>query len=165
MSMKINTLLHRTLSTLWLIVISVGFAGTVLAQAPIINPGAPGKPSKNLTAEEATELAAVRYTGADVQFMQDMIPHHHQALVMSRLVAERTGRNELLDVAERIEKSQADEIEFMQTWLSERGEAVPDPSAHDAMHTSHKMAGMASPEDMDKMANSEGESLTRCFSA
>ena len=92
-----------------------------------------------------------------------MIPHHHQALVMSRLVAERTGRNELLDVAERIEKSQADEIEFMQTWLSERGEAVPDPSAHDAMHTSHKMAGMASPEDMDKMANSEGEEFDQMF--
>ena len=54
MSMKINTLPHRTLSTLWLIVISVGFAATVLAQAPIINPGAPGEPSKNLTAEEAT---------------------------------------------------------------------------------------------------------------
>ena len=163
MSMKINTLPHRTLSTLWLIVISVGFAATVLAQAPIINPGAPGKPSKNLTADEATQLAAVRYTGADVQFMQDMIPHHHQALVMSRLVAERTGRNELLDVAERIEKSQTDEIEFMQTWLSERGEAVPDPSAHDAMHTSHMMAGMASPEDMDKMANSEGEEFDQMF--
>jgi len=163
MSMKINTLPHRTLSTLWLIIISLGFAGSVLAQAPIINPGAPGEPSKNLTAEKATKLAAVRYTGADVQFMQDMIPHHHQALVMSRLVAERTGRNELLDVAERIEKSQADEIKFMQTWLSERGEAVPDPSAHDAMHISHKMAGMASPEDMEKMANSEGEEFDQMF--
>lgn len=108
-----NTLRPSNLPALALLIVLIGCAGLVSAQAPIINPGAPGEPGQALTAEQATQLAAVRYTGADVRFMQDMIPHHHQALVMSRLVAERTSRNELLDVAERIEKSQADEIEFM----------------------------------------------------
>ncbi len=51
-------------------------------------------------------------------------------------------------MAGRIDVSQADEIEFMQRWLRERGEDVPDPTAHEAMHTSHHMAGMATPEQM-----------------
>lgn len=163
MSMKFIAFIRIHLIVIGLTSVCVNCPGMALAQAPIINPGAPGEPGQVLTAEQATQLAAVRYTGADVRFMQDMIPHHHQALVMSRLVAERTSRNELLDVAERIEKSQADEIEFMQTWLAERGEQVPDPTAHEAMHTSHKMAGMASPDDMATLADSKGEDFDQLF--
>ena len=37
------------------------------------------------------------------------------------LVADRTNRKELIDVAGRINASQNDEIEFMQEWLAERG--------------------------------------------
>ena len=55
--------------------------------------------------------------------MKDMIPHHHQALEMAELAADRTNRQELIDVAGRIDVSQRDEIEFMQQWLGERGEA------------------------------------------
>ena len=40
------------------------------AQPPIIQPGAPGEPSREITAEAASNLAAIRYTGGDVQFMQ-----------------------------------------------------------------------------------------------
>ena len=43
----------------------------------------------------------------------------------------------------------------MQNWLRERGERVPDPTAHEAMHTSHKMAGMATPEQMAELAAAE----------
>ncbi|MDT8408713.1 MAG: DUF305 domain-containing protein [Wenzhouxiangellaceae bacterium] len=138
-------------------------AAGALAQVSIINPGAPGQASRVLDADEATRLAGTRYSSADVRFMQDMIPHHHQALVMSRLVAERTGRNELIEVAERIETSQADEIEFMKDWLAERGETVPDPSAHEAMHISHAMAGMASPEQMAELEQASGADFDPLF--
>ncbi|MBL39548.1 MAG: DUF305 domain-containing protein [Xanthomonadales bacterium] len=135
----------------------------VLAQVTIINPGAPGQDSRELNADEATDLAGTRYTEADVRFMQDMIPHHHQALVMSALVPERTNRNELLEVAGRIEKSQSDEIEFMQNWLAERGETVPDPTAHDAMHMHHTMTGMATPEQMAELEAADGAEFDRMF--
>ena len=138
-------------------------AGSLAAQAPIINPGAPGQPSRELPAEEASRLAGTRYSEADVRFMQDMIPHHHQALVMSRLVADRTNRNELIEVAGRIETSQADEIEFMQSWLAARGERVPDPAAHHHMHMSHDMAGMASPEQMAELEAASGAEFDRLF--
>jgi len=138
-------------------------AAPALAQVTIINPGAPGQDSRELGAEEATSLAGTRYTEADVRFMQDMIPHHHQALVMSALVPERTNRNELLEVAGRIETSQADEIEFMQNWLDARGETVPDPTAHGAMHMHHTMTGMATPEQMAELEAADGAAFDRMF--
>ena len=138
-------------------------AAPALAQAPIVQPGAPGDDAVELSADRATELADTSYTPADVIFMQDMIPHHHQAIQMSALVTDRTNRPELRDVAGRIDASQADEIEFMQDWLRERSEDVPEPTAHDAMHTSHQMAGMASPADMAALAAASGTEFDRLF--
>jgi len=160
--MNLNSDVMRRL-TLATALVMAGWMNGTMAQTPIINPGAPGEDSRELAADEATNLAGTRYTEADVLFMQDMIPHHHQAIVMSRLVAERTDSPDLIEVAGRIEKSQADEIEFMKGWLAERGESVPDPSAHDAMHISHEMAGMASPEDMARLEAAEGEAFDRLF--
>jgi uncharacterized protein (DUF305 family) len=133
------------------------------ADTPIVQPGAPGEPVRELTADEAIEIANTSHSPADARFMQDMIPHHHQAIEMAALVADRTNRPELIDVAGRIDASQADEIEFMQQWLRERGEHVPEPTAHDAMHTSHTMAGMATPEQMSELAASNGTDFDRLF--
>ncbi len=119
---------------------------SALADTPIVQPGAPGQSVRELSAEEAIRIAASGYTADDVRFMTDMIPHHHQALVMSRWAPQRTNNPEILDLAGRIDSSQADEIAFMQEWLGSRGEAVPDPTAHHAMHMHHDMAGMASPD-------------------
>ena len=145
--------------------VSLAAAGVApcLAQVPIVQPGAPGEPARELSAEEAIEIADTSYSPADARFMQDMIPHHHQAVEMAALVADRTNRPELIDVAGRIDASQGDEIEFMQSWLRERGERVPEPTAHDAMHTSHKMAGMATPEQMAELAAAEGTAFDRLF--
>jgi len=141
----------------------LGCASVAMAQAPIIQPGAPGEPVRELSAEEAIKVANTSYSPADAQFMRDMIPHHHQALEMAALVADRTNRPELIDVAGRINASQGDEIEFMQDWLRERGERVPDPTAHDEMHTHHTMAGMATPEQMAELAASKGTDFDRLF--
>ena len=139
------------------------FAASGWAEAPIVQPGAPGEESRALSAEEAIEIADTGHSPADALFMQDMIPHHHQAIVMAELVADRTNRQELIDVAGRINASQGDEIEFMQQWLRDRGERVPDPTEHGAMHTDHKMAGMASPAQMAELANSDSTAFDRLF--
>ena len=139
------------------------FGSSALAQAPIVKPGAPGQPSENLSAEKAIEIAETAYSADDVRFMRDMIPHHHQALVMSRLAPDRTNNPEILDLAARIEGSQADEIAFMQEWLAERGEEAPDPSDHDSMHTHHEMAGMATPEQLEELAGLQATDFDRLF--
>ena len=151
--------LSRLVPTLIATFMSSGLA----AHAPIVQPGAPGEPTRSLDAAEATEIAKTAYSPADVQFMQDMIPHHHQAIEMSVLVAERTNNPDVIDAAGRIQSSQGDEIEFMQQWLAERGEDAPDPTAHHHMHTSHTMAGMASPEQMAELAASSGTDFDRLF--
>ena len=148
-----------SIGTMLLALAAAGMAQDV----PIIQPGAPGDAARELTAEQATEIASSSYSPADTLFMQDMIPHHNQAVQMAELVAERTNLPKLVDVAGRINASQADEIEFMQGWLRERSERVPDPTAHSAMHTTHKMAGMASPEQMAELAASKGTAFDKLF--
>ena len=131
--------------------------------APIIQPGAPGETVRQLSAAKAIEIANTSHSPDDVLFMQDMIPHHNQAVQMAELVADRTNRPELIDLAGRIDVSQLDEIEFMQQWLRERGEDVPEPTAHNAMHTTHEMAGMASAEQMAELAELKGTAFERLF--
>ena len=133
------------------------------AQSPIVKPGAPGEPAQELTAEEAIGIAVSGHSPDDVRFMRDMIPHHQQAVEMAELVADRTNRPELADAAGRIELSQRDEIEFMETWLKDRGEPAPDPADHAAMHTDHRMAGMATPEQMAELAAASGTDFDRLF--
>ena len=54
----------------------------------IIQPGAPGEESKNLDPGEATNIAGTSYVQADVDFLQGMIVHHQQAILMSELASE-----------------------------------------------------------------------------
>ncbi|MEM8770612.1 MAG: DUF305 domain-containing protein [Pseudomonadota bacterium] len=139
--------------------------------APIIQPGAPGEATKALSADEAVKIADTRYSPDDVRFMQDMIPHHFQAVEMAALVKDRTNRREIIDVAGRIDASQADEIKFMQQWLRERGEKAPNPGAmkhgegasEHATHMSHEMMGMATPKQMAQLAAAEGVAFDKLF--
>ncbi len=143
----------------------IGTSTLAFAQdVPIVQPGAPGQASRTLTADEATRLAATSYTPADATFMQHMIVHHQQALDMAVLVKDRTNTEELVAIAGRIESSQADEIAFMQDWLTTRGEPVADPmmAGHGA-HMHHMMAGMASPEQMAALAAAGGTEFDRQF--
>jgi uncharacterized protein (DUF305 family) len=84
----------------------------------------------------------------------------------------RTTRQDLLDVADRIAASQADEMKFMQTWLRERGEAVPDPTPAHGAHAAHgkqghgamaDMEGMATPAQMAQLAAARGPEFERLF--
>jgi len=147
----------------WPMLVLLASAPAALAQAPIVQPGPPGQASRLLDADEASTIAGTTYTPADVRFMQDMIPHHHQALQMAELVDDRTNNPDLVDVAGRIDASQQDEIDFMQQWLGDRNERVPEPDDHDAMMTGHHMAGMATPEQMTGLAAAEGAEFDRLF--
>lgn len=154
-------------------------AGAWAQQAPLIQPGAPGQASRTLEGREAARVADNRYSADDVKFMQDMIHHHGQALEMAALVRNRTNTPAVVDLAGRIDASQADEIEFMQGWLRERGEEAPSPmptlagsgmdhSHHAGMdHSSHAghggMAGMATPEQMAELDRARGEAFDRLF--
>lgn len=113
--------------------------------------------------------APSRHTPADARFMREMIGHHQQALEMAALVPGRTARNDLRLLAERITVSQQDEIAMMQRWLRARGEAVPQADGHGAHHAHHAgtdsaaMPGMATPEEMARLAAASGAEFDRLF--
>ena len=74
----------------------LGLSSAAIAQGPvIIQPGAPGQPARELSADDAVKIADTSYSADDVKFMQDMIPHHNQAVEMAELVKDRTNRQEL----------------------------------------------------------------------
>jgi uncharacterized protein (DUF305 family) len=130
--------------------------------APIVQPGAPGAPARLITAEQAVERPAVRHTDADVRFMQGMIAHHAQALDMTALLETRTASEVVRKLGQRIEISQADEIELMKTWLARHGAAAPDPHAHHA-HGAIRMPGMLTADEMRRLGEASGPEFDRLF--
>src|SRR5271168_907720 len=91
----------------------------------VIQPGAPGQPSKALP--PSTKATLPPQSPADVEFMQGMIMHHSQAVEMTALMASHTENKELRSLGARISSSQSDEIKFMKRWLVARGEPVAMP--------------------------------------
>jgi len=74
---------------------------------------------------ERMEQSRMNFTQADVDFMEDMIVHHAQALVMSRLAPDNDASRSVQILASRIINAQDDEIKLMQNWLRDRNQPVP----------------------------------------
>lgn len=131
----------------------------------VVQPGAPGKPTRILPPTTRGKLPPV--SPADVQFMQGMIMHHAQAVEMTDLIDSRTESKELRLLGARISRSQADEIKFMKRWLASRGQPISEET-HD-MHRKmgHEsmalMPGMLSAEQMEALRKAKGVEFDRLF--
>jgi uncharacterized protein (DUF305 family) len=132
------------------------------APPPIVQPGAPGEPSRVISAEKASDLSQVEFTGADIKFMQGMIGHHAQALEMVALLKTHSASDDMKKLALRIELSQDDEINMMQRWLEVRGQQVPNRNAMH-MHGATLMPGMLTPDEMKRLADAKGAEFDRLF--
>lgn len=133
-----------------------------LTQPPIVQPGAPGEPSRVITPDQASDLSQVQYTGADIKFMQGMIGHHAQALEMVALLQTRTTSADMKKMAQRIQISQEDEIRMMQNWLRRRGQQVPTGKEHHA-HGGMLMPGMLTADEMKRLASEKGKAFDKLF--
>ena len=125
----------------------------------IIQPGAPGEASKTLDPQAASNIADTSYIKADVKFLQGMIIHHQQAVLMSSMADKRTNNKTIVDLAKRIDVSQEDEINFMESWLYDRGENTNMP--HHNMDMG--MAGMATPKQLEGLKNTKATDFDRLF--
>ena len=145
------------------IVVASGLWATPAAgQPPIIQPGAPGEPSREISAEDASNLTAIDYTDGDIRFMQGMISHHAQALEMTRLLESRTDNAMMRQLSGRIDISQRDEIMMMQGWLRDRGQTVPETDAYQQAEFV-RMPGMLTDEEMEELEVASGEAFDRLF--
>ena len=170
--MKKNNLFIKLSRVLYILVFSSHLLiASNNENAPIIQPGAPGYPSKVLNESEATNIANTSYINADVKFLQGMIVHHEQAILMSEMADIRTNNKTILDLAKRIDASQKDEINFMESWLKDRDEfqniansSHQDHKMHTSMnHTSMNMEGMATPKQLDDLRNAKSTDFDRLF--
>ena len=150
-----------TILMLSLACVALGATGT-RAQPPIVQPGAPGEPSRLISAADASNFANIGFTDADVKFMQGMISHHAQATEMTALLAAQSDSDVMQRLAQRIEISQEDEIAMMQEWLRSRAQSVTTPEAHHAAGW-EPMPGMVSREDMDRLRQARGVEFDELF--
>src|SRR5918993_376915 len=117
----------------------------------IVQPGAPGQPSRTLSQGEFEAIESPEHVGADIDFMKGMVHHHAQALRMTALVPSRSRSRDVELLAQRIDLSQEGEIGQMTAWLEARGEEAPDlHRAHGHAHGSGQvlMPGMLTDEEM-----------------
>ncbi len=90
----------------------------------------------------------------ETMFATMMIPHHQQAIDMSELALSNSTNQDVRKLAQQIIDAQAHEIEQMQAWIDGHGHEV---------HGDHEMAGMASEEDMAKLATLESPEFDELF--
>ncbi|SEB28564.1 Uncharacterized conserved protein, DUF305 family [Nocardioides exalbidus] len=144
--------------------------------APVVQLGAPGEGNRTLSPEDVEELSTPMHTEADVEFVEMMIPHHEQALEMAALVPDRAGDPGLLAMVERMEVSQADEIQQLKDWLTTNASsdsAQGDHGDHGSDHGSDHggdhgdqhadMPGMLTPQQLDRMRDLDGRAFDRYF--
>jgi uncharacterized protein (DUF305 family) len=136
----------------------------------IVQPGAPGQPTRTLS--PSTRAVLPPRSPKDVEFMQGMIMHHAQAVEMTALIESRTENKELRLLGARISHSQSEEIKFMKRWLEARGEStelpMPKMSGMDMPGmdmSSHPMLmpGMLTPKQMEALRKARGAEFDKLF--
>ncbi|QMV19865.1 DUF305 domain-containing protein [Granulicella sp. 5B5] len=155
---------HLKMCTVLLFVTSV--AATAQQSPVVVQPGAPGQPSKVLPSDTHATVPPVAQ--ADIDFMQGMIMHHTQAVVMTALIASHTTNPGVRRLGAKISSSQSDEIRFMQRWLVARGQStsMPMPGMPDMAMSGDDVApmpGMLTPRQMAALRAAHGAQFDRLF--
>lgn len=134
----------------------------------LLQPGEPGEPNATVDPDDADLESGDQWSHADVAFMQMMIPHHAQAMVMADLAERHADDRRVRVLAERIRGAQGPEILAMAAWLDERDLGVPSAAEnpHDwdhSAHGHHAMRGMLTQAQLDRLAEARGRAFDRLF--
>ncbi|HEX4996845.1 MAG TPA: DUF305 domain-containing protein [Terriglobia bacterium] len=145
------------------ILMTTGFAlalagGVVVAQEHEHDHGAAAHDAR--AGESTTTLL---YNQADLMFLYNMSVHHQQAVVMARLVPERSNREVFIQYAGYVGRAQAAEIDLMQSLLklaADRGLQLPEGYKLDG---DPPMKGMLSKAQMAALEASKGAEFERLW--
>ncbi len=146
---------QRSILAVAVVSLLAGASSVTFAQAS----GHSGHSMHGMNMPEIVIPAGAGYTKADVEFMQGMIAHHAQAIVMARL-AESNGANpQVLKLSRKIDQSQVPEIQIMQEWLRQYKQFAPDTSSWQHM----SMTGMLTTEQLKELEVAKGVEFDRAF--
>jgi uncharacterized protein (DUF305 family) len=118
------------------------------------------------TSSEGASTAKARFNDTDVTFATDMIPHHEQAVQMSRMAVTHTHSAEVKTLARDIAAAQGPEIDTMTQWLKDWGQDAPsDHMGHGDMGhgSSDEMPGMMDADDMGRLSKAHDADWDRMF--
>jgi uncharacterized protein (DUF305 family) len=96
---------------------------------------------------------------SDIDFAQQMVPHHEQALEMVGLVDDAGASDEVRDLAQQIAEAQRPEIRTLKTWLDEWD--APDPPGHGMVGM--REDSMMSDFRMNQLAAASGPTFDRLW--
>lgn len=131
--------------------------------------------SSNASGDTST---GARFDKADVAFAQGMIPHHQQAVQMSRMARSHAAGVAVTKLADGIEAAQGPEIDTMTRWLKAWGKSVPTSSNQhgsagggmkgmemgDGSHMdTSNMPGMMSARDLGQLDRARGARWDQMF--
>jgi len=155
----------------------VVLAATALTACARTTP-AVGQSSPVASAQTAARPATPRATSdttpstpsaADVNFMNGMISHHAQALVMAGWAPSHGASPSVRVLCERIVNEQNDEIATMQQWLRDRKQPVPEAKpgpmkmVMNGVEHMMMMPGMLTDEQMKQLDAARGPEFDRLF--
>jgi uncharacterized protein (DUF305 family) len=109
------------------------------------------------------------YTAADIQFMDGMIAHHAQALLMAGWAESHGASPAVMTLTARITNAQKDEITGMQKWLRDRHQPVPAPDPHgmmmnmNGMQHEMLMPGMLTESQLKQLDDARSKEFDRLF--
>jgi uncharacterized protein (DUF305 family) len=121
------------------------------------------------SATDTTVDAQHAYTDADIKFMDGMISHHAQALLMAGWAASHGASPTVLTLTSRITNAQQDEIAGMQKWLRDRHQPVPEANPHgmtmkmDGMEHTMLMPGMLTEAQLKQLDEARSKDFDRLF--
>lgn len=96
-------------------------------------------------------------SSSDAMFLQMMIPHHQQAVVMSQLAVKNSSNAQVIALAEKIRDAQGPEIAAMKSWLKAAG------LGEDPGHSMGSMKGMLTEDDLASLKKATGKEFDRLF--
>jgi uncharacterized protein (DUF305 family) len=118
---------------------------------------------------DTTVDAQHAYTDADIKFLDGMIAHHAQALLMAGWASSHGASPTVLTLTSRITNAQTDEIAGMQKWLRDRHQPVPEANPHgmtmkmDGMEHTMLMPGMLTEAQLKQLDDARGKDFDRLF--
>lgn len=117
---------------------------------------------------QGDDEAPLPMNAVDVGFLQDMIDHHEQALLISNLYLADNAERPAGPYAREVIMFQERDLGWMRDWLAEEGYAPgePDRIAMEWMGEPTpvaEMRGMQSPQRLQELADATGEEADRLF--
>nr|WP_031053893.1 DUF305 domain-containing protein [Streptomyces ochraceiscleroticus] len=133
----------------------------------VIAPGKPGEPARTLSPDEARkEIGDDSPNSADFSYVQMMIEHHGQALVMTELADKHAESATVRRIADRIDAAQRPEIDAMKGWLTKHGgpRAQHGHEGHGDQGAEYAaMPGMATDAQLGRLRAARGERFDALF--